>query len=188
MKEDTLCKIEGFITIFDEDKNIILEKKNSINFENMSLALARSLANRDPGPIFRMSFGNGGSSIDALGTISYLEPNVIGQNAALYNQTYEKIVDDSSASNLDPVQNNLAVEHEDTKFYTDVIVTATLDYAEPSGQQAFDTSTSSGDYIFDEIGLKSSDGLLLTHVIFHPVQKSLNRVIEIVYVLRISIA
>ena len=46
------------------------------------------------------------------------------------------------------------------------------------------------DKLFDELGLKSyssaGDSLLLTHVIFHPVQKSLNRLIQIDYTVRIQ--
>jgi hypothetical protein len=68
-----------------------------------------------------------------------------------------------------------------------------LDFGEPSGQLAFDTGTNlSNDFIFDELGLKaySTDGAnsgpLLTHVIFHPVQKSLNRLIQIDYTIRIQ--
>ena len=54
-----------------------------------------------------------------------------------------------------------------------------------------DTSNSDeGTYVFDELGLKSysntGNSKLLTHVIFHPVQKSLNRLIQIDYTVRIQ--
>jgi hypothetical protein len=72
-------------------------------------------------------------------------------------------------------------------------VTCLLDYGEPAGQQAFDNSTNfNGEYVFDELGLQckvgpnAGDLLLITHVIFHPVQKSLNRQIQIDYTLRIQ--
>jgi hypothetical protein len=66
-----------------------------------------------------------------------------------------------------------------------------LDYGEPNGQQAFDTAASQNEsYVFDELGLKSyspnGTGRLLTHVIFHPVQKSLNRLIQIDYTVRVQ--
>lgn len=182
--------IKGHVLIRDKDtKETIVDKMNAVNFENMSISLAKSLANKTDGPILSMAFGNGGSSVDSLGVITYLEPNVLGQNATLYNQTYSKVIDDNSSSNVNPDENNMTTEHEDTKFFTDLIATATLDFGEPSGQEAFDTSaTFDGDFVFDELGLITNDNLLITHVIFHPVQKSLNRVIEIIYTLRISIA
>ena len=66
-----------------------------------------------------------------------------------------------------------------------------LDYGEPSGQDAFDTATDTESlYVFDELGLRSwnstGTGNLLTHVIFHPVQKSLNRLIQIDYTVRVQ--
>ena len=72
-----------------------------------------------------------------------------------------------------------------------MFITCLLDYGEPSGQDAFDNSTNAdGTYIFDELGLKSysttGNSRLLTHVIFHPVQKSLNRLIQIDYTVRIQ--
>lgn len=188
MLEQNTVNVKGHITVIDKlTGEILVDKDNRINFENMSIAIARSLANKDNGPVFTMGFGNGGSSIDSLGVITYLEPNVIGQNATLYNETYEKNVDDNSVENNTPLLNNLTVEHEDSKFYSDIIVTCTLDYGEPAGQEAFDTSISiEGDYIFDELALKTEDSLMISHVIFHPLQKSLNRIIEVIYTLRIS--
>lgn len=186
-------QIEGFLKIYDPNNGeTFVDKKNAIHYENISLAMAQTLADRPLGYIYQMAFGNGGSSVDPTGVITYLPPNTIGQNANLYNQTYEKVVDDNSAANTDVVNNNITVLHTPGKVYSDIVVRCLLDYGEPAGQQAFDNSTNfAGEYVFDELGLKTWNGSvtdlrLITHVIFHPVQKSLNRQIQIDYTLRIQ--
>ena len=185
--------IQGFVKISDPTTGeIFVDKKNAVHYENMSRSLAESLATRNTGYIYEMAFGNGGSTVDATGVITYLPPNTVNQNADLYNQTYAKIVDDNSAANPDPSRNYLTVVHVPGRVYTDIVVTCLLDYGEPSDQQAFDNSTNfNGEYVFDEIGLKTWQGQdlplrLVTHVIFHPVQKSLNRQIQIEYTVRIQ--
>jgi len=190
-------KIEGFLKIYDPNSlEVFVDKKNAINYENMSEALADTLSNRGYGEIYQMAFGNGGASVDETGVITYLPPNTTGQNAALYNETFAKIVDDTSVFNLDPTRNKMTVSHTSGKLYTDILVQCLLDYGEPAGQGAFDNSTQTdSDYIFDELGLLANYGTdaegeiitrLLTHVIFHPVQKSLNRQIQIDYTVRIQ--
>jgi hypothetical protein len=190
-------KIEGFLKIYDPNNGeVFVEKKNAINYENMSEALADTLSSRGYGEIYQMAFGNGGASVDETGVITYLPPNVTGQNAALYNQTYAKIVDDTSVFNLDPTRNKMTVFHTTGKVYTDILVQCLLDYGEPAGQAAFDNSTQTdSNFVFDELGLLANYGTdangdvitrLLTHVIFHPVQKSLNRQIQIDYTVRIQ--
>ena len=190
-------QIEGFIKIYDPvTGEVFEEKKNAINYETISEALADSLSSRGYGEIYQMAFGNGGASVSETGVITYLPPNVTGQNAALYNQTYQKIVDDTSVFNLDPTRNKMTVTHTTSKVYTDILVQCLLDYGEPSGQAAFDNSTQNAStYVFDELGLLANYGTdssgnvitrLLTHVIFHPVQKSLNRQIQIDYTVRIQ--
>jgi len=188
-----LCKIQGFVKIHDPvNGDIFYDDHNAIHYENISIAMAQTLSNRDLGYIYQMAFGNGGSSVDPTGVITYLPPNTTGQNADLYNQTYAKVVDDNSAADTDPANNKMTVLHTAGNFYTDILVTCLLDYGEPPEQQAFDNSTQyNGEYVFDELGLKvwngAADNLrLITHVIFHPVQKSLNRQIQIDYTLRIQ--
>ncbi len=188
-----LCKIEGFVKIHDPvTGEILVDKKNAIHYENISVAMAQTLSDRNLGYIYQMAFGNGGSSVDPTGVITYLPPNTTGQNADLYNQTYQKVVNDNSAADTDPENNKMTVLHTSGNVYTDILVTCLLDYGEPPEQQAFDNSTNfNGEYVFDELGLKtwngSADDLrLITHVIFHPVQKSLNRQIQIDYTLRIQ--
>ena len=190
-------KVEGFIKIYDPNNGeVFVDKKNAINYETMSEAIADTLSSRGYGEIYEMAFGNGGASVSDTGVITYLPPNVTGQIAALYNQTYAKIVDDTSVFNLDPTRNKMTVTHTTGKYYTDILVQCLLDYGEPSGQAAFDNSTQTdSSYIFDELGLLANYGTdstgatitrLLTHVIFHPVQKSLNRQIQIDYTVRIQ--
>ena len=190
-------KVEGFLKIYDPNSGeVLVDKHNAINYENMSEAIADTLSSRGYGEIYQMAFGNGGASVDETGIITYLPPNTTGQNAALYNQTYAKIVDDTSVFNLDPTRNKMTVSHTTGRVYTDILVQCLLDYGEPSGQAAFDNSTQTdSSYIFDELGLLANYGTdengnvitrLLTHVIFHPVQKSLNRQIQIDYTLRIQ--
>jgi len=188
-----LTKIEGFVKIHDpKTGQILLDKKNAIHYENISVCMANTLSDKTNGYIYQMAFGNGGSAVDPTGVITYLPPNTTGTNASLYNETYAKVVDNNSAANQDPANNYITVVHTSGQVYTDIIVTCLLDYGEPAGQQAFDNGTNfNGEYVFDELGLQcwngsSSNLLLITHVIFHPVQKSLNRQIQIDYTLRIQ--
>ena len=191
-KETTGVHIEGHIKIHDPASGeVFINKRNAIHYENISIALAQSLANSGEGFIYQMAFGNGGTAVDPTGIITYLTPNSSGSNASLYNETYTKVVDDRSSNNVDPTRNFIESRHVTGTNYTDVFVTCLLDYGEPSGQQAFDNANNSNSfYIFDELGLKSysptGKSLLLTHVIFHPVQKSLNRLIQIDYTVRIQ--
>ena len=184
--------IEGHIKIWDpSSKEIYVNKRNAIHYENMSVALANSISNSGQGFIYEMAFGNGGTAVDPTGIITYLTPNSTGINADLYNPTYVKVVDDRSITNNDPIRNYIETRHVTGTNYTDVFVTCFLDYGEPSGQSGFDNiNNNNSEYVFDELGLKSysetNQSRLLTHVVFHPVQKSLNRLIQIDYTVRIQ--
>ena len=139
--------LQGHIKIFDpETKEVFVDKRNAIHYENMSEALALSVSNKN-----------------------------------------------SNSANTDPTRNKITVTHTPGLIYTDIIISCLLDYGEPSGQAVFDNSQDlNGQFVFDELGLKgyssNGEGLgkLLTHVIFSPVQKSLNRLIQIDYTVRIQ--
>jgi hypothetical protein len=191
-KDTTGIHVEGHIKIHDPASGeVFINKRNAVHYENISIALAQSIANSGQGFIYQMAFGNGGTAIDPTGIITYLTPNSSGSNASLYNETYTKIVDDRSSNNVDPTRNFVETRHVTGTNYTDVFITCLLDYGEPSGQSAYDTTTNNeSTYVFDELGLKSysstGQSLLLTHVVFHPVQKSLNRLIQVDYTVRIQ--
>ncbi len=193
IKDVSGVMMEGHIRIFDpETGEDYVNKRNAIHYENMSEALALSVANKTTGFVHEMAFGNGGTSVDPTGVITYLPANSSGANANLYNQTYYKVVDDNSSLNTDTARNKLSINHTAGQIYTDIVVSCLLDYGEPNSQAAFDNTSNFNDtYTFDELGLRSwlgtvNTGKLLTHVVFHPVQKSLNRLIQIDYTVRIQ--
>lgn len=188
--------VQGHIKITDfVTKEVLVDKDNAIHYENMSEAIAYALSHRDKQFMYEMHFGNGGTAVDSTGVITYLVPNTTNQSADLYNPTYFKIIDDTDTSNNpDTTHNKMEVRHIAGNPYSDIVITCLLDYGEPATQSVFDNSTTLNDtYTFDELGIKAraldgtaGAGKLLTHVIFHPVQKSLNRLIQIDYTVRIQ--
>ena len=128
-KDVTGVHIEGHIKIHDpESGEIFINKRNAIHYENISIALAQSIANSGQGFIYEMAFGNGGTSVDPTGIITYLTTNSTGTSASLYNQTYAKVVDDKSVFNVDPTRNKMTVLHTTGTTYTDILVQCLLDY------------------------------------------------------------
>jgi hypothetical protein len=194
MSNEIILKCTGHLRITDCDsQTVLVDKSNAIHFENISEALAYNLANKRNTYAYEMHFGRGGTSFDNTGVINYLPTNTNIQNADLYFPTFYKIIDDNDIENEDPLRNKMEVRHVPGTLYTDVLITCYLDYGEPSGQTAFDNTTQlESPFVFDEIGIKAFSptgpgrGKLLTHVIFHPIQKSLNRLIQIDYTIRIQ--
>src|SRR6056300_1666585 len=120
-KDNQGVLIEGHIHIFDpKSGETIINKRNAIHYENMSIALAESLGNQGTGFVYEMSFGNGGTSVDPTGVITYLTPNSTGTTASLYNQTYSKVIDDRSVNNTDPTRNKMEIRHVSGQNYTDL--------------------------------------------------------------------
>ena len=193
MNETPNNRIIGHVLIKDRlSGEILVDQFNAINFEAFSVALAAGVAYQPEGYIHEMVFGNGAAVVTGTGTVAYLPPNVTGLDAQLYNQTFNKVVNNLSPLNTDPNNNFIRINHRPGTFYTDVIITCLLSENEPVGQEAFDTATDvNSPYIFNELGLKTKAaaqdaGYLITHLVHNPVQKSLNREIEVVYTIRIQ--
>ena len=70
-KDTTGIHIEGHIKIWDPaTSEVFINKRNAIHYENMSIALAKSIANSGQGFIYEMAFGNGGTAVDPTGIIT----------------------------------------------------------------------------------------------------------------------
>lgn len=202
MIDSTNISIDGHVKIWDpKSQEIFVNKHNAINPETVTLIIATMLQGNNSSYISEMHLGNGGLIIDETGNITYndVDDNLsTGLEAGLYNATYFKVVDvEDITNNLDIVNNNVVVSHTTGLNYTDIIVTCTLAENEPNSDSENSLVDSpeqfSGDYIFNELGLKSrgidgkNTGFLLSHIVFDPVQKSADRVIQIVYTLRIRV-
>jgi ABC-type glycerol-3-phosphate transport system substrate-binding protein len=198
--ENAGLNMNGHILIRDKETGEeLVNKRNAIHYGNMAFIVANALNGTDDARVYYMAFGNGGTSVDTTGKIIYKSPRVseaFQSSASLYSRTFKKIVGASGdATNQ--------IEVITGTSYSDIKVTSTLSYSEPADQDLFDSSTNNdGSYVFDELGLFSyptdpspSDGSdpietsrMLTHVVFHPVQKAQNRIIEIIYTVRVQLS
>jgi hypothetical protein len=180
----------GHVLIRDaKTGEVIVNQRNAIHYGNLARITAQALSGQFSGSAFVnwMGFGNGATAIDTSGRVIYKTPRVsetFESAAGLYSRTFEKSFEAQNAS-LDVITG---------PSYTDIKITVMLGFNEPTTQDIFDSATSlEGDFVFDEIGLFSKantidEAVMLTHVIFHPVQKSQNREIEIVYTVRIQLS
>ena len=90
--------LQGHIKITDPGSGeVLIDKRNAIHYENMSISLAESLSNQGQGMVYQMAFGNGGSN--STTTLEYRAPRVFGNydqlpitasNSTLYSKTYEQ--------------------------------------------------------------------------------------------------
>ena len=188
IKEFAEFVVTGHVKIVDDLGNVLLDKCNAIHSQNMARVFARALANESNFYVYRIAFGNGGTTTDAAFTITYNDPNdgqppdVRTWDSRLYNETYSEIIDDASVNiGVDPgsagpagirpgggsVPSNdpTVIEHvsgpgvrsNELGLTSQVVVYATLNPSEPTGQYLTDVISTSEDtessFSFDEIGL-----------------------------------
>lgn len=187
MNDGFNLKTHGRVKIYDvETGKLIFDKCNAIDPQNMATTIARGLARDANGYIFTLCFGNGGTFYNSSNQIVYRPPNTIG-SANLYNLTYQVQVDEQTAGT--PSTNSVVSTASPSPAITSIVtVTAQLNTNEPSGQALADnlTTNPTSTYTFDEMGLKTPDGLLLSHLVFSPIEKTANRAFLIIYTLTLS--
>jgi len=191
LQDNSKVSVEGHVLIKDFDSGeILLDKYNAINFQNFALAVAKTMANQLADGkgycISKLAFGYGGTTVDASGNITYNEPKVSGEtNKGLYTASKDNSV--TPAVDLQVAVNTFTVNDADNQPYSDLECKVMLDYNFPSDAATVDdyADADSEEFVFDEIGLITEAGTYLTHLIFHPIQKSKNRKLEIIYTLRI---
>lgn len=204
MREDLFGNVtgaKGIIKISDPHTGeVFVHQENAIHFGNISWAITNALEGSDTGHVTYMVFGSGGTSIDSSGNISYRSPNTStlqDASAEPYQATYWEDLNGSG---------NSITTIPSTSNFSDLTTTVLIAFGEPASalnefdQSVTDTATTTNDtYVFDELALYtgtsmgttdpfsfSPDGRMVTHVIFHPVQKAANREIQIEYTIRVQ--
>lgn len=209
--------VKGHVRIEDgQTGEVLLDKDNAVNNQNMAEVIARGLANVVDGPIgnhqiYALVLGNGGSSVSSTNEITFLPPNVTTANARLYNATYAQPVDEAAAGT--PPTNSVTYQRSQTDNSSIVIVTMTIGAGQPPGQDSTDSPPDpniNSQFSFDELGLFCygtgfenlftagqavgnplvipASSLLLTHIIFSPILKTANRELVITYTLTVSVS
>ena len=177
MEMNFKTKIKGHVLIKDKNTGEVLcDKFNAVHPQNMAKVLARGLANEPNQQIFQIALGNGGTYIDSTQSIVYNSPNIVGISADLYNTTYTEVVDDGN-SGVGIGNSVISQAAPSPDISSLVICTIQLSANEPAGQATTDGVTTNPDslYTFDELGLKTVDGLLLSHIEFNPIEKNAQR-------------
>jgi hypothetical protein len=209
MKDIFKTIIETNVKIIDTATGkVLVDKPNAIHPANMAVALARGLANSANHQIFKIKLGNQGTYIDTNQQIVFQPTNTVSPTidltADLYNPTYVEVVDDQSPG-LGP-GNSVTWTSIPASTSTRVIVTAVISPNEAinnptdTGPDPGQIENGTGDpFFFDELGLftagtgspnllDENDELMLTHLIFSPIEHTGNRELTIIYTITITVS
>lgn len=206
MKETLQTTVAGHVKIIDRATGeVLLDKPNAIHPKNMATAIARGLSNTANGQIFKLKLGNQGTYIDSSQQIAFRPPTTSGDTADLYNATYVEIVDelDSGVG----AGNSVVFSNIPGSTSTRVIITCVISSNEavnnptdsPGGSSSLNPE---GNFFFDELGLftkqtgantpsnllNGTGELMLSHLIFSPIEHTGNRELTLVYTLTISVS
>lgn len=191
LNENSNVKVEGHVLIKDVDSGeVLLDKYNAINFQNFAYAVAQAMSGGTTYAISKLAFGYGGTSIDVNGNMTYRDARVSGDSVdGLYSPSPATIGANPATHPLQKTVTTFTVNNAANQPYTDLECKIVLDYNEPDATGPTTDNASDFDdadsFVFDEIALMSTADTYLTHLIFHPIQKSNNRKLEILYTLRI---
>lgn len=209
MKEAFQTRVEGHVLVKDDLGNVLVDKSNAIHPKNMATAIARGLSNTVNYQIYKMKLGNQGTYIDSTEQIVFRPPITTGDTANLYNATYVEVVDEANAAV--GVGNSVTFTNVPASTSTRVIITCVISASEAinnpddtttagqiSGSGGGVANAGGGTYFFDELGLFTQETsgfllqgigeLMLSHLIFSPIEHTGNRELTIVYTLTISVS
>ena len=170
---------------------MVCDKYNAIHPENMSLAIAQSMSGllssngKSHGAISEMRFGNGGTTILGNSRVLYKKPRTTSIGG-LFSETYVKKINKNTSTGVDDSFNYVTAYHIPGQIFSDIICVCTLGLSEPADQSASSSTALDGKYAFDELSLYSTAGNPLTHIVFYPVEKSANKVLQIKYTIRVQ--
>jgi hypothetical protein len=214
MQETLQTIVAGHVLVKDELGNVLVDHHNAIHPKNMATAIARGLSNTVNYQIYKIKLGNQGTYIDNSQQIVFKPPSTTGDTANLYNPTYVEIVDDSN-SGVGP-GNSVTFTNIPGTTNTRVIITTVIsaneavnrptdeaDSATPTPDpNAAGTLNPKSQFFFDELGLftqqtsgntpqdllNGAGELMLSHLIFSPIEHTGSRELTIVYTLTISVS
>jgi len=98
--------VDGHVhAAYADNGEVLVDKHNAVHPQNMARIFARALAGESNSSIYRMAFGDGGTTIDAALQVSYKTPNdgqppdVATWDSRIYHETYSEICNNGIFSN-----------------------------------------------------------------------------------------
>ena len=183
IRENSRIGMQGHILITDMDSGkVVLDVMNAVHKENMAAAIASAMTNSvdsdgKEGFVNKLCFGDGGSESTSDGRMIYGKTNSTGHAAGLHSAIYQKIVDYRPIPGNDTTHTRIS--HVPGTDSAAIRIICVLDNDEP---EVGSTGRNSGtDFVFDEMGVVSQQGHLLTHATFHPIRKGVDNRLRIEY-------